>query len=276
MNNIAILVVLYDKELIDSKTLTSLVNFDFNFNSLVIYNNGPVNLAVNEQFVNSLYHKFKSVKIVNDLNNSPLSKIYSNFISEIEVSSYVILDDDTELNPSYIDMLNDNYLKPKYDIVVPKIISKGGEQYYPISNGSPVITEGDVNNLPNLLSITSGVVINNTLLAKINVLNNRVFDERYALYGVDTSFFKNISKNKRVSIGLASHLSHSLSRAESIDSPFRRKERLFDLAISTRCYPSLFNYYYFIKTLIKLFFSRNFKLALSVVDVFCKGRHPKC
>lgn len=204
MNNIAILVVLYDKELIDSKTLTSLVNFDFNFNSLVIYNNGPVNLAVNEQFVNSLYHKFKSVKIVNDLNNSPLSKIYNNFISEIEVSSYVILDDDTELNPSYIDMLNDNYLKPKYDIVVPKIISKGGEQYYPISNGSPVITEGDVNNLPNLLSITSGVVINNTLLAKINVLNNRVFDERYALYGVDTSFFKNISKNKRVSIGLAS------------------------------------------------------------------------
>lgn len=276
MNNIAIVVVLYGKELIDSKTIMSMVDFEINFYSLTIYNNGPVTLSDDDSIFNKLKDKFKSIRVINDLNNSPLSKIYNKFLTEVESFSYIIMDDDTELNTSYIEMLGRNALNPKYDIIIPKILSKDGQQYYPISNGIPVSSEGVVSDLPNILSISSGIVINETAFSKLSLTNKCIFDERYALYGIDTSFFKNITKNKKVSIAVESYLLHSLSRAEFSDSPFRRKERLLDLAISTRCYPSPFNFYYFIKTFLKLNIAGDFNLALLLVRVFLKGKHPKC
>ncbi|HCB1195046.1 TPA: glycosyltransferase [Klebsiella variicola subsp. variicola] len=276
MHDISLVVVLYGKELQDSKTLMSLSKFEFKFNTLLVYNNGPSLLSTDNTIVCMLKNRFEQVTVIEDITNAPLSKIYNFFLKNVKSNSYVILDDDTELNENYIFMLIQNASKQEYDLVIPKIISFDARQYYPISNGVVIEKEGYIEGETNLLSISSGIVLNKSIFRKMLLNDNNMFDERYALYGVDTSFFKKITKNPDVKICISSYLSHSLSRAESKDNYFRRKERLIDLAISTRCYPSLFNYYYFLKKLISLLFSCEFKLAILMIHVFLKGRHPKC
>lgn len=54
MDNISIVVVIYGKELIDSKTLTSLLEFEFKFDSLLIYNNGPDRVEKDEVILTKL------------------------------------------------------------------------------------------------------------------------------------------------------------------------------------------------------------------------------
>ncbi|HBR1028452.1 TPA: hypothetical protein L9K80_002102 [Klebsiella quasipneumoniae subsp. similipneumoniae] len=276
MHDISFVVVLYGKELQDSKTLMSLLKFEFNFNTLLVYNNGPSLLSVDNNIISMLKNRFAQVTVIEDITNAPLSKIYNYFLKNVKSNSYVILDDDTELNENYIFMLIQNSLKQEFDLVIPKIISLDARQYYPISNGVVIEKEGYIEGETNLLSISSGIVLNKSIFKKMLSNDNNIFDERYALYGVDTSFFKKITKKTDLKICISSYLSHSLSRAESKDSYFRRKERLIDLAISTRCYPSLFNYYYFLKKLISLLFTSEFKLAILMINVFLKGRHPKC
>ena len=276
MHDISLVVVLYGKELQDSKTLMSLLKFEFKFNTLLVYNNGPSLLSADNTIVCMLKNRFEQVTVIEDITNAPLSKIYNYFLKKVKSNSYVILDDDTELNENYIFMLIQNASKQEYDLVIPKIISFDARQYYPISNGVVIEKEGYIEGETNLLSISSGIVLNKSIFRKMLLNDNNIFDERYALYGVDTSFFKKITKNPDVKICISSYLSHSLSRAESKDNYFRRKERLIDLAISTRCYPSLFNYYYFLKKLISLLFTCEFKLAILMIHVFLKGRHPKC
>ena len=276
MHDISLVVVLYGKELQDSKTLMSLLKYEFKFNTLLVYNNGPSLLSTDNTFICMLKNRFEQVTVIEDITNAPLSKIYNYFLKNVKSNSYVILDDDTELNENYIFMLIQNASKQEYDLVIPKIISFDSRQYYPISNGVVIEKEGYIEGETNLLSISSGIVLNKSIFSKMLLNDNNIFDERYALYGVDTSFFKKITKNPDVKICISSYLSHSLSRAESKDNYFRRKERLIDLAISTRCYPSLFNYYYYLKKLISLLFTCEFKLAILMIHVFLKGRHPKC
>lgn len=276
MDNISIVVVIYGKELIDSKTLTSLLEFEFKFDSLLIYNNGPDRVEKDEVILTKLRKKFAYVNIVDDITNSPLSKIYNKFLNGVESSFYVILDDDTEINCDYMKLLQVDVHKYQFDLIIPKILSyNNDEQYYPISNGIPIKTDGDISSMHNILSISSGLVINNSIFSKM-LLGKNIFDERFAFYGVDTSFFKRITRNKKIKICVSSYLLHSLSRTEGSDNVFRKKERLFDLAISTRCYPSMFNYFYFIKKITMLIFFRDFKILFQSIRVFIRGRHPKC
>lgn len=281
MNKISVLVVLYGKELIESKTLTTLLDSSFKFSSLIIHNNGPKEVFDDNVLLERMRERFDFISIINDINNSPLSKVYNKYIKESEADYFVILDDDTEINSDYLSFLSNEIEKTNFDVIVPKILSLSNEQFYPISNGKPIISYGDISEFSNMLSITSGIIISKSLISKLNCheKNSVLFDERYSLYGVDTSFFKNINKKNTsnfIKVGHHTYLFHSLSRTEGVDSPFRHRERLYDLAISTRCYPSVINYYYFIKKILSVAYSLDFKLFSDVIRVFLRGRHPKC
>ena len=102
MNKINFCIVLYNKKLEDSLSLTSLICFFKKYNILgdvVVFNNGPeVVEEINLEYV-----------ICNQLLvNASLSKIYNKFIQEYPADFFVFLDDDTCLNKDYLNELRLN------------------------------------------------------------------------------------------------------------------------------------------------------------------------
>lgn len=276
-NKVIFLVVLYNKEVSESKTVNSLMDFDVEDFNLLIFNNGPKEISLTEQEKLDFSSKGLIVKLVNSTNNKPLAKLYNDFLDDNPgFNKYIILDDDSELTSSYISSLNHD----DYDIEIPKIVSKHDHLvYYPISNGAVITNNGFVS-VDGTHSIGSGLVINHSLLDVFKNHNMKLFDENFALYGVDVSLFRRmwILSNKGVSIKVksSSSLVHSLSRLEGKESDFRRHERVIDFAISVRRYPSVRSYLSFIKKMIISASHFRIKDMSLMLTCFIKGSHPRC
>jgi GT2 family glycosyltransferase len=273
----AMIVVVYNKKIYDSTTLNTLTKFDLSNTDLIIYNNGPVKIDLARSKSDELDKSFNSVQLINDLSNLPLSKIYNDFIYEHRYAQqYIILDDDTTVTSNFIDAVNIN----SYDLELPRIVSVTDNiVYYPISF-KKVVTQNCELDPKNSFSIGSGLIINKSFVEKFQKYDTKIFDEDFALYGVDVSLFRRmyklIDKGESFKIRSSSYLEHSLSRVEGEESRFRIQERLLDLAISARKYPSLSLYYNFGKKFILnciLFDFDNIKLLLRG---YFEGKHPRC
>lgn len=278
---ICFLVVMYGKTVQQSKTLASLSNFDHAINAgLTIYNNGPELIDLDKNKLDELNNIFDSVVLINDLSNAPLSKVYNNFINNnSNFSYYIILDDDTYLSSDYITAICNIDKYSSFDVILPGIYSEDRSiKYYPKERNNIIHENGIKVDSSSILSITSGLIINRTFITKTNEI--KIFDESYALYGVDTSFFKKIwaytRKGIAINIITDTSLGHSLSRMEGKDSQFRKIERLYDLGISTRKYPSIKTTLYFLKNMFALIFTCNKKCFFALTYGFFHGRHPKC
>lgn len=276
---IAILVVLYNKEIDESKTLTTLLN---NFNheesiTLYIVNNGPRKINLSNSLSSRFESKFRQVIFKEYTENKPLSKIYNEFINNCCGDYFLIFDDDSEPQESYFDMLKNI----KYDIVFPRIKSlDDGFFYYPCSNDSTISKDGYLN-ISSTMSIASGLVISKKAISLMKKYFNSVFDERYALYGIDTSFIfrlRDVNSKERdiltfYSTGL---ILHSLSRTSTELSEFRTIERLCDVAITTRFYSRYYGYGVYIRKLLSSILKRKPKYLLILFSCFIRGRHPRC
>lgn len=279
--NLCFLIVIYGKEVKSSKTIESLANFSAAIDAkLIIYNNGPDFISIEKEKENNLNRVFNEVILVNDLSNAPLSKVYNNVIGRnANFSHYIILDDDTSLSESYIKLIYNIENYNSYDIILPGIYSEDGNtKFYPKSRDGVIKNDESTVNSKTILSITSGIIINRTFVNKIK--NNDVFDESYALYGVDTSFFKKIwfytKQGININIITTSSITHSLSRIENKDSEFRRIERLYDLSISARKYPSIITSFFYLKKMIVSVLTYNKKEFFALIYGFYYGKHPKC
>lgn len=277
---VAILVVIYDKQLDGSNTLKSLLNVRSGNLFLTIVNNGPNILSPDSEIHFKLNEKFKVVEVIEHTNNKPLSILYNDFIASMDDADYYILmDDDSILTDEYISMIS-SLGKNDFDILVPRIKSiKDDCIYYPVEHGS-VIVEDRILDSMKVFSIGSGMIISKCCVEKILAFFLNVFDERYAFYGVDMSIFRRIRiisrkiKGNDFLIVSKSMVLHSLSRVDSPLTFFRASERLIDAALTFRNYFSVLNAIDFFRILLKCFPTLGLNNSLKIsLTTFFNGCH---
>lgn len=215
----SILVVLYNKTINESETLRSISALN-NKNVIVeLWNNGPIGLK--PEAIKDLDCKLGCTKLVvrEYLNNMSLSKIYNGFIQRYISHNVVIFDDDTSINPDYIkDMLEIT----KNEVALP-IIEDVGLIHYPIINYNLENSKTEFSNEDIIYSSMSGVVIGRNVLEKLSEKYSDIFDERFSLYGVDTSFFARLNSGKFNYQGkVISKIEHSLSN--NVSEPLSTKK----------------------------------------------------
>lgn len=267
---IAILVVLYAKEISQSPTILSLINQSKTGFSLSIVNNGPQSIqGMRDPLIFDLGSKGVHVSFYESLNNEPLSKIYNRFINNnFGKKRFIILDDDTCLPHDYLE-----YCKEDCDLLLP-VIKSGNKFEYP---------KGELKNSRkiSLLSISSGMILSNKIINVFLDKYGNTFDERYALYGIDTVFFARlqsiINKGFAFNVNKGPIIEHSLSKnSASGKNQFRMIERTYDLGLTARFYPMAISYIPFIIYIGKLILTGNLTLLRALFYVLLKGKHPRC
>nr|WP_314420589.1 glycosyl transferase [uncultured Erwinia sp.] len=277
MNKIILLVVIYNKEIQESETINSLLSSEIHNIKIIIHNNGPKEIFVDDALRDKFINNDWDFELINSLSNKPLSIIYNEFINSNKgFDIYSFLDDDTKISHEYVNQL----MHQDSDVELPKIFSKiDSKQYYPLVNGEVYNSYGIITN-GNVFSIGSGLTVSQGLISKFRKNNTKLFDEHYALYGVDFSFFRRVillrKKGEVFSITSNSLLMHSLSKVEAIQSKFRRQERLIDFVLTVRHYPTFRLYLSLMKRiLIELKFKRIEDLKL-LLKTFISGKHFRC
>lgn len=276
-HNSAIIVVVYNKKIEDSTTIKTISKYDFGQSILIIHNNGPENINLTGDVKLALEKSFKSVSVENCLSNLPLSIVYNNFIYKYNgAEQFVILDDDSTITESFALAIRRNDV----DIELPRIVSRvDNVVYYPNSLGEVITSDAELD-ARTAFSIGSGMVIKHTVVEKFKNHNLDLFDENYALYGVDFSVFRRISKlievGEQFRLKTSSYIEHSLSRAEGQESPFRVKERLIDISITTRRYPTFRMHTHLIKKIFINILFFNFSNVFAILDSYFHGNHPRC
>jgi len=276
----SILVLLYNKEIIESKTIITLLESDVQYPNarLVIWNNGPKNLTnVNCDALQKLSY---DVVLQETLNNESLSVIYNRFIAENNAEKFILLDDDSALCSSYI---NESSKSGSATVSMP-LISFEGEIQSPKINGRPFLSSDvGVPIKSKVITIGSGLVIGNEI---INVLKDKyatVFDERFYLYGVDTTFcLRLFAAGLTNSIKVISGFPHSLSRLEKENTQttaFRKLERSYDVGLRLRYYyPLRSSAFKLLRITLgsvrrKVLFQPTNVLLKPLIKAFLKGSH---
>ncbi|UHC85858.1 hypothetical protein [Klebsiella michiganensis] len=277
-----ILVILYNKSINKSETLISLNDNKFTNYDLIIYNNGP-KLLDKDLLFDELQAKILSVKLCQDMSNKPLSIIYNEFLSNNkQYERFVIFDDDTVIPGSFFSDIDDNKENLEIALQLPLIKSKAtNDIYYPAADNKVVYSEKLFENDEYVLSIGSGLIIYPILIDLFNKNGITLFDERFALYGVDFSLFRRIhgfkNKGEVINIQCASFLWHSLSRSDAKDSLWRQNERLIDTVLSILHYSPVYKVIYSIsKLLIQNIVWFNVGNVKLIIKILIMKKHPRC
>ncbi|MEI9651344.1 glycosyltransferase family 2 protein [Enterobacter ludwigii] len=270
---LAILVLLYNKKPSESTSFISLdktlqqLNTSYNNVQICLWNNGPDKFDTKDDLTTSYY----STAIVETINNESLSVIYNKFLARFDSEKYLILDHDSFVSSEYInECLNDSF-----EYIIPTIITQNGVQSPKIYN-----LKSYVNN-KTLLGIGSGICLTNHACSMVKNKFKTVFDERFYLYGVDSTFFLRLNK-----IGQAdkikiskSTIFHSLSKFEDENKTikkFREKERSYDQALTLRYYFSVFTFVTTFKKIIGCIFLNKSDINLFIfLAALVSGKHYK-
>lgn len=278
-----LLVVLYGKDYNQSKTLSCLAEIEYNKYELLIFNNGPNTLENDVEHCRvlaSLRNKGVNFLIKQNINNIPLGVIYNAMFSDYQnTDRFILFDDDTFITSEYFEGIDhvDNI-----DLIAPIILPEStGEPFYPKINGNMVQGVYRVKPTDKIFSIGSGLVIYKRLIKKVLSEYAQVFDERFALYGVDFSLFRRVNKLRtrgvEINIEVRSSLIHSLSRVDKKDSLWREHERLWDEVLSLKYYENnIFKFTYLMSKLVvgNIFPLRKDKLLI-IYQSLRNGAHPR-
>lgn len=271
------LVLIYNKKLEDSctlKALKALLHDDSQYHSkkIIIWNNGPSLISID---LDNASNYLQGIELIQTLDNKPLSYIYNQVIDIYPAERYVFLDDDSQLTETYLMAMASS----NAGVAVPAILSHG-EYRSPTVSGK--FNPGPYQVTDKVIAIGSGIGVRHDIAQKIKNHYGDVFDSRFALYGVDTTFFLRLHQ-----LGLSDQVEmidgfeHSLSRLESESqamSRFRQVERAYDLGLTMRHYTPW-------KQAIFVIFKQAVKLTLgkltwlqfvALCKAFKTGRHPKC
>ncbi|WJM82149.1 hypothetical protein [Pectobacterium brasiliense] len=278
-----VLVLLYNKKYCESDTLLSFLDYAPNDLSIYIFNNGPSNIEQDSVFI-ALNDKFNNVVVDEDLRNKPLSIVYNDFVRKYnEFDRFLIFDDDTKIPPSlFYDIDNiDHY---STDVIVPRVVSSDDEAvYYPLCNSKIVRENTNFKYQDYIISIGSGLIFYKRLVDKFNKNNLSLFDDRFALYGVDVSFFRRINyinyiDSDPINIKCVSYIKHSLSRVNACFTEWRDKERLYDAILSNMFYEkSLYNKVINLTRLVlKKILKGKFNHLIIIFKILKIKMHPRC
>lgn len=230
MDKISIIVVLYNCEIKNSQTLTSLIDADITVerSNLIIWNNGPK--VLEDKKVEDFIALGFKVTVEETIDNQSLAKIYNAFIHKYPAKHYIILDDDSTLNPRYL-----KQTQTLEDVVIgyPMIVSSG-KPCSPKINKSKLANDVALESVilkatDKVEAIGSGLIINDSLANKIKLHYGDIFDERFYIYGVDTTFCWRVSNMiPNHSIKILYGFSHSISRNDKESKAvklFRKTEK---------------------------------------------------
>ena len=276
---LSILIVLYNCEISISKTVQSLLscNLKFDNSKLILWNNGPVFLK--EKNVNELAKLGFDIEIIETVHNESLAVIYNYCIDTFSSEKLLILDHDTTVNNSFLEAAID--VDNEY-LCVP-IIKMADEVKGPYVNKKIVRSTGQLGSGSMIMAIGSGLVIGLSFANKLKKYYGSIFDERFYLYGVDSTFFHRVNHLKiEDNINIITDLEHSLSRYEVEHekiTKFRLKERSYDFALQLRYYyPAYKSSFLIVATLFKNLYEKvlNRKQSINVIDfikAFFIGKH---
>ena len=129
----------------------------------------------------------------------------------------------------------------------------------------------------NIYSIGSGICLHVELIHLFKAQFELVFDERFVLYGVDTTFFKRIQLLPDFNVSIQGEIKHSLSRIEEKSEVplFRKVERSYDIALQLRYYPSRNLFIVYCQYLWRAIVSREPKMFNALLTGIIFGRHPR-
>lgn len=279
MYDSAILVLLYNKEMHESSTISTLAGAAIQYSNakLVIWNNGPDRLKNRDcKFLSDLGY---DVSIRETVGNESLAIIYNQFIRTNSADKYILLDDDSSLNDDYI---NASSKSDMCRLSMP-IVTVNNKVESPVVNGYPYNPNLKLSYDDEVLTIGSGLVIGGEIVNKLQYLYEEVFDERFFFYGIDTTFCLRVFRcNLNHTISFIKGFNHSLSRLEPESkrvTKFRCLERSYDFGLTYRYYYSLPKGFILLSRLI-LSTVKNRLLARSckvyiyhLVKGFIKGKH---
>ncbi|KAA1152430.1 hypothetical protein EU510_10185 [Pseudoalteromonas sp. FUC4] len=279
-SKLAIVVLLFKKEISDSKTLSTLLASNLNFQNckLTVWNNGPDELS-NKNLEPFILKGFE-VEVIETIENESLAKIYNRFINTNVAQKYIVLDDDTQLNDSY---LGDAFSLDESQVGIPLILFNGKVEGPKINYKVVQSTSDECKNNDDILAIGSGLVIGCEVAEALKSVYKDVFDSKFYLYGVDTTFcyrLNGLKQNKNLK--LLSGLNHSLSRLESEPeaiTAFRAKERGYDVGLQWRYYSPFYKSIYRLLRLALINLQRFAGLKKGPLDIhfvlkaYCLGRH---
>ena len=286
---ITAIVVLYNSSLEQSATINSisdclLDNIQLN---LVIWNNGPDYLKSNDINVlnNKVQGKNITFSIYQQTTNVALSKIYNYFINRESYDFIAILDHDSALNQDFfLNIINSS----SYDIIVPKIIASGWRSIeetvcFPTYINSVKVLDKDAFSVGEIFTISSGITLSSKLIKCIEKTQSYVFNEKFALYGIDTCFFQDVHKMNLQSFNgkCIGSIKHSLATSQldngNINISSSRKLELGYDTILQRIYckrkSTLSSSFFLIKNFIK----RKNSLAHTIKLFIClfTKQHPR-
>lgn len=275
----AFLVLLYGCTIKSSVTLKSFVELNVKLKNckIVVWNNGPD--PIDKKDISFFEGLGYIVEIIETLNNESLAVIYNQFILNNCAEKYIFLDDDSVLNENYLVASSDI---SKNEIGMP-IIKFNREVQSPRIDGDVWSEESKINDDSKVLTIGSGLVVGADVIKIFTKKYIAPFDERFYLYGVDTTFCLRVFSSKMTNrIKIISGFDHSLSRLEKEDvrmSDFRRLERSYDRGLTFRYYKSFpcASYMmirmiagYIIRTLLK---KKKTVFLKSVFKAYISGKH---
>ncbi|MBA5603006.1 MULTISPECIES: glycosyltransferase family 2 protein [Pectobacterium] len=208
------IIVTYNSTLIKSDTIASVFSASLDKISLTItiWNNGPELLNSND--VNEYMEKCQSLNISSsiyqDIRNISLSKIYNFILKRGEHDFFVILDQDTKINPDFFSNIEKN---SDCELICPQVYIENNDNKLdsPVYRDSLKKIPTGYFNANNMLTCGSGLSISRLLYEKTLKHSGFIFDERYAFYLADDSFLLNMKKFDYVKGMCIGEIHHNLS-----------------------------------------------------------------
>lgn len=273
-------VIVYNKALNESTTLQSLLTSTHAIQELVIVNNGPEQLDEDEFFF-ALKQKHSQVYLENYLQNKPLSWIYNDLIEKYDADYYVLFDDDTIINSQYENHLFNTL--DQTDIEFPKIFARVEHvQHFPVLNNALLKDSGELSNIETIFSVGSGLILSKRLKYIFIERFGHVFDQHFAFYGVDSTFFIRLnlllSENIPFKITSCSYLNHGLSLTEEALTPWRKREFIYENTLKVKYYSgnTFMARLKFIRLMYRKLSHFEFSDLKLVIKTFLSGKHPRC
>ena len=202
----------------------------------------------------------------------------------VQGDRFIFFSDDAVLEGTYIDNLTACY-SDGVDLQIPNIRDGVSKQViYPrLNKVVQKIPDGmKIDSQYTLLSMNSGLVIYRSLIDKFAECNMEVFDNRFALYGVDYNFFNRLEmlkkENHKVCVQVINTIESSVPEREKQEGRSQEVERLYDLVLSGKYYSK--NKFVIYLRLLKISFQQLIRFRFSnlelIFKIFAAGKHPRC
>lgn len=285
--NITAIIILYSSNIELSETIRSLLSSNRNGINLnvIIWNNGPTQLAIKEcEKYKIIFNTNKiQLSIYENIQNIALSKIYNFFIKNQNFNFITILDQDSILDSDFFQHIK---LNSDFDIIVPAIYSAGWRSKentlcFPIFSGTNKLLDKNTFAMGEIESISSGLTLSNKLVKYLNNHRIEIFNERYALYAIDTSFFLDLqtfsdTQFRGICVGKINHsLDFNLQDRKKI-SPIRKLEMEYSKVLNKIYYDKksrLNVFLYLFRRFMRKEYS--FLAFLKLIKCLIKKKHPR-